>query len=107
MHMRKKVLFCIGTLMLVLQSFAQSSPVIGKVVDEQGNPLAGVTVSKKNSKVASLTFDDGQFKLNAAPGDTLLFSALGFETKQAVAESNLTVTLKADVKSLAEVVVTG
>src|SRR5437870_4942202 len=101
MHMRKTVLFCICTVILVVQSFAQATKVNGKVVDEQGKPVAGVSIARKNSKAVGISTGDGQFAVNADIGDTLVFSSVNYEVQEALAAENLTVTLKATAQSLA------
>ncbi len=104
--MRKTVMLCFCTMMLVVQSFAQS-PVSGKIVDDQGRPIPGVSILKKNAQAIGITSNNGEFTLNIMLGDTLVFSAVGYDTKEAIATENLTITLRAGANSLAEVVVTG
>src|SRR5690606_37254544 len=57
---------------------AQQS-VNGTVLDENGKPLAGVTVSLENATVSTLTADDGSFSIHlTASTGTLLFTAVGY-----------------------------
>ena len=42
---------------------AQSRTVSGKVLDEQNEPLVGVTVKTNNAQGGTITADDGSFSL--------------------------------------------
>jgi TonB-linked SusC/RagA family outer membrane protein len=58
---------------------AQSSrPVQGKVTDETGKPLIGVTVAVKNTNRGTLTTADGTYSINASPGEILTFTFVGY-----------------------------
>lgn len=87
---------------------AQQRTVRGRVGDESGNPLSGVTVTVQGTTVATQTAGDGTFSLEAAPGNTLVFSFVGYAPREAQvgAEGNVTVTLTAQQRELTEVVVT-
>ena len=94
--------------MAILSSFAQTSTVTGKVIDDKGAPVVGATVIEKGTKNGVSAGLDGAFSLKVKSGATLVISALGFENKQiAATSSNLMVQLITDVRSLSEVVVTG
>lgn len=64
--------------------------VKGTVLDDENLPLAGVNVVLKGSNVGVQTDFDGNFefpnKLNE--GDVLIFSYIGFETKEYVVETS-------------------
>jgi TonB-linked SusC/RagA family outer membrane protein len=80
----------------------------GVVKDTTGMPLIGVSVSIKGTSKGILTDVDGKYTLDAAPGDVLMFTYIGFTTKEVTigSETVLNVTLKASANSLNEVVVT-
>ncbi len=65
---------------------AQEGKITGKVVDDQGNALPGVTVEaispKLVGKAATVTDDGGSFRLLALPSGTyeMTFSLQGFRT---------------------------
>jgi TonB-linked SusC/RagA family outer membrane protein len=83
-------------------------PIKGKVVDDKGVTLPGVTVSIKGTKTGTVTDVNGSFQLNVAPGTTLVFSAIGFETQEVVAQGDaLNIKLVSTSNSLNEVVVVG
>ena len=95
-------------LLFVAVAFAQNTTVTGKVTDENGAPIVGVTVLVKGEKTGVNTDATGNFSIPRAVGKTLLFSAVGYESTQGVTKGgNLQVSMKTDTKSLSEVVVTG
>ena len=101
-------------LLFLIASFsvnAQRFPVSGKVLDENGKSLAGVTVSVKGNTAATvLTNATGDFSIIAATGkETLLFSYIGFIMLEINLQnrSNLTVSMVRSSKALEDVVVIG
>ncbi|WP_161807017.1 carboxypeptidase-like regulatory domain-containing protein [Hymenobacter sp. AT01-02] len=96
---------------LAQASFAQTaSTVTGSVLDATDRtPLPGVTVVVKGTTIGASTGPDGGFSLQLPAGSTtLVFSAVGYESQTVNASGGpVRVTLKADVKQLSEVVVTG
>ena len=56
-------------------------PVSGIVTDSAGKPLAGATVVVRGKKVSTSTDANGQFRLQADPGDVLVVSYVGFESE--------------------------
>lgn len=64
--------------------------VKGIVIDDQNLPLAGVNVVLKNSNVGIQTDFDGKFEFpkKLTEGDVLIFSYIGFETKEYVLEAS-------------------
>ena len=59
-------------------------PVSGRVVDEQGAGMSGVTVLEQNTTNGTGTDNDGRFSLKVQPGATLVVSAVGYKTQQLV-----------------------
>lgn len=87
--------------------FAQRT-VAGKVSDEKGDPIAGVSVVVKGATTGTTTNESGDYTISLPEGKTLVFSALGFKTFESAATGNsLNVTLQTEVSSLEEIVVTG
>lgn len=82
------------------------STISGKVTDAIG-PLPGVTIAIKGSTVIAISDKDGNFTINAAPTDTLVFTFLGFATQEKTVGSStiIDVILLPDMTSLQEVVV--
>lgn len=69
---------------------AKNYTVKGTVTDDENLPLAGVNVVLKNSSIGIQTDFDGQFEFpeKLTEGDILIFSYIGFETKEYVIEAS-------------------
>lgn len=105
--MRKLLLACF-MLAWASYAFAQDVNVTGKVTADDGSALPGVSVVLQGTNRGTQTDADGNYKISATKGGSLLFSFIGFET-QTVAVGNMSViniTLKSDAAQLNEVVVT-
>jgi TonB-linked SusC/RagA family outer membrane protein len=90
--------------------FAQDKKVSGKVSDESGTPLPGVSVSIKDTKLSTVTDIDGNFAISVSPtAKTLVFSYLGMETQEISLGNRIlfTVTLTSKSTTLSDVVVVG
>ncbi|MBO9154156.1 SusC/RagA family TonB-linked outer membrane protein [Chitinophaga sp. GCM10012297] len=105
-----------GYLMLMLFllpvfSFAQNpSPVKGRVTAAgSGLALPGVSVKIDGSGRGATTDTSGRFSIAAKPGETLVFSYIGFERLSFVLkdQSNLNILLKESSRGIDEVVVIG
>jgi TonB-linked SusC/RagA family outer membrane protein len=83
--------------------------VAGKVTDETGNGVSGVTVTVKGTRVATQTDDNGNYTLNAPANSTLVFSSVGFAPNQVEARGRTTINAILSTQSgkLNEVVVVG
>ncbi len=86
---------------------AQQRTVTGKVVDAQGQPVAGASVMIPGTNRGAVTATDGSFSIAVAEGAQLEVSFLGYETVTVAARNGMTVTLQEDSKYLEEVVVVG
>lgn len=89
---------------------AQSYEIKGTVADTNGTPLPGVTIIVKNTTKGVSTDFDGNFTIsNVNNGETLVFSFMGYQTKEyLVVNSNfIAITLTEDTQTLDEVVVVG
>ena len=94
-------------LFLGITSIANAQEVTGTVVDEQSVPLPGVSIIIKGTSTGTTSDFDGNYKLNAVNGDILVFSYIGYNTKEVtVSGGTLNVTLQSGV-SLDEVVLIG
>jgi iron complex outermembrane receptor protein len=81
----------------------------GKVTAADGTPLNGVSVAIKDTKKGVTTNSDGEFTIAVVAEDVLVFSYVGFETKQVPVgeQSFITVSLTETKKVLSDVVVVG
>jgi TonB-linked SusC/RagA family outer membrane protein len=101
----KKLQLFFFFLTVSLISVAQRT-VIGKVKDENNQPLSGATVAVKGTTIATTTNEDGIFKLNASDNDVLQISYVDYIGQEVKANKAGEIILHADKKNLNEVVVT-
>ena len=92
----------IFVLLLNTSFFAQ---VKGVVVDEKGNPIPYVSIWVENEDKGTTSEEDGTFLLNVELNKTLIFSALGFETKKVKASEAEKVILKEVIYQLDDVTI--
>jgi TonB-dependent starch-binding outer membrane protein SusC len=94
----------------LMSSMVYAKEIKGKVTDETGSGLPGVTVTEKGTTNGGITDVNGQFSVNVK-GDAavLVFSFVGYAGLEEVVGSRsiINVTLTPDVSSLNEVVVVG
>lgn len=83
--------------------------ITGKVVNEKGDGLPGVSVVVKGTAKGTSTNQDGVFTINAEVGETLLFSMVGYKTFSVVVgqENEIPVTLQAEMLNMNEVIIVG
>ncbi|WP_026897167.1 SusC/RagA family TonB-linked outer membrane protein [Daejeonella oryzae] len=107
--MKKRLLMLfLGIFFVTVQAMAQLTGVSGKVSDEDGLPLPGVSVKIKGTNTGTQTGVNGNFSISASQGQVLVFSFLGTVTQERTvgADKVINVTLRTDATSLNEVVVT-
>jgi TonB-linked SusC/RagA family outer membrane protein len=87
---------------------AQTGTVTGKVKDQDGSEIPGVSVSVKGTSLGTLTNETGNYTIDVGPEATLIFSFVGFKrTEVNVANQKvINVTLQSETSVLNEVVVT-
>lgn len=96
--------------LLSVISFAQTKVVKGKITDENGTALQGVTVVPRGAKQGTQTDARGNFSITVAQNvSSLTLSYVGFrsQTISADASKELFIALLPDVQSGDEVVVVG
>lgn len=96
-------------LMFHSQLFAQQLSISGKVIsaeDQAGIP--GVTIKIKNKSIGTTTDIDGRYTISAGRGEVLVFSYVGFSTREVTVgnQTKIDITLSPSVSQLDEVVVT-
>jgi TonB-linked SusC/RagA family outer membrane protein len=88
----------------------QTNSINGIITDgSTGEPLIGVNVIVRGTTRGVVTDANGKFSLEAAPGETIVVSYVGYLSEEVVLgdQKTITVTLMPDVKRLDEVVVVG
>lgn len=85
----------------------QTQQITGRVVDENGEPVVGATVTQKGTTNGAITDVEGNFKLRVPAGATIEVSYVGYKTKTMKAQPSMTISLASNEESLNEVVVVG
>lgn len=86
----------------------QQQVVKGRVLDEQGEPLIGVSVMEQGTTNGVVTDMDGNFQISLKdPNAMLRFNYVGFKPVVLKAQNNMTVSMKDELQELNEVVVVG
>lgn len=114
-----KVVSCLSVLLMLFLlvsstvSAASSAAAIivkGKVLDDEGLPLPGVSINIKNEKSATLTDLDGNYSVSVErKTSVIVFSYLGFESQEVTVGDRtiINISLKTVASRLNEVVVVG
>ena len=98
------LMFCIS-----VTSFGQSQSVRG-VVTSEGEPVPGALVMVKGTQKGTVTDIDGNYTIDAAAGQVLVVSFVGYTTKEVPVvggQTTVNVTLELSTSDLSEVVVVG
>ncbi len=75
--------FIILIVSALLIAATQSRVITGKVTDDQGTPLSGVSITVKNTNRGTLTDLNGNYKISLLPQDNILvYSFVGFITEE-------------------------
>lgn len=88
----------------------QDNSIRGKVVDDANAPLPGVNILLKGTTIGTTTDADGSYSLNVPDRNgVLIFSFIGYLSQEVSIDNrtSLDITLKTDMVSLSEVVITG
>ena len=105
-----RILLLFLVLLFPLYVTAQVQEIKGKVTDEEdATPLPGVTVVSKGTSLGTVTDFDGNYTISVPSGSTLVFSYIGYTTKEVLVtdQAVLDVTLSEMTQELDEVVVIG
>lgn len=97
-------------LQAVLPLRGQNRSLTGVVFDTDGTPMIGVAVSVVDARTGDVTDVDGRFSVQAAPGATIRFEFLGYETQDIVwsgSEPSLTIRMNPSYEALEDVIVVG
>ena len=118
----KNIAFLVLSILLYQTGYANSMPnrdlnfkndtfqttIKGIVLDESGVPLPGATIILKGTSTGASTDFDGVFSINAAIGQTLQVSFVGYESQYVdVTSTDLKINLKPLNAMLDEVLIVG
>ena len=112
LHSTGKILGRMLILFLCLQTWAQAQTGVlrGRVTEEGGEAIAGATVSIKGTTRGTFTDGDGRYEISATAGETLVYSFVGYTTKEYKLVAGITtydVALASSSQILEEIVVVG
>ncbi len=92
----------------VLNAAAQDRTITGRILDEKGAPLPGVSILVKGTTLGVNTTNDGTYSIKVpASAKTLIISSVGLQTTEISIgnKANINATLSSENKGLQEVVV--
>lgn len=107
--LKRLLLSALFLMLSVPYLLAQGSvKVTGKVVDNQNDPMIGVSIVEKGTTNGVITDLEGNYVLSVAEGATIIYSYIGYITQEKKAVAGvMNITLVEDAKTLDEVVVVG
>ncbi len=100
------ILFLLG---FAVTLSAQQRTVTGRVTNDSGQPLSGVTVTVKGTNNGTQTNEQGAFSISAPANGTLIFSFVGFGQREVAINNRAAVdlSLTASNQEMQQVVVVG
>ncbi len=110
MKMKRSLLLWILLLTIATSAFAQTKQITGKITDNNGAPLSGVSILTDKKARSSISKPDGTYVLNVDNSTTLLvISYVGYVTQTIPigGRSSIDVSLVPSDKALDDVVVIG
>ncbi len=107
--MNKLLCFLTVLFFVPISLFAQTKTITGKVVDESGNPIAGVNVMVVSTKKGTQTDKDGNFSISVNGTTNITFTSVGYSAKTISSGTGaaLSVQMQKEVSTLDDVVVIG
>ena len=108
-YLKKRINFLFMVFFIAISTNIVAQNVSGKISDEKGEPLVGVSVLVKGTQIGSISDVDGAYSVAADKNATLIFSFIGYLSKEEVVggRSTIDMSLEVDTKALGEVVVVG
>ncbi len=112
--MNKQLLYFLNFWLIVAGSFfsftTQAQKIKGKVSDENGQGLPGVSIAEKGTTKGTTTQNDGTYTFNVGSSKSkLVFTSVGYLSKEMEVnnQSIINISLQPDQNQLSEVVVVG
>ena len=96
--------------LICTNTFAQTTKINGTVINQRTSaPTAGATITVKNTNRSAVADESGRFTIEAAAGDVLVITMIGYQKEEvAVGKNNdIQVKLSESVSQLDDVVVIG
>jgi len=105
-----KQLFFLFFFLAALSSLSAQTTLRGKVTDENGESLAGVTVTERGTTNGTVTAADGSFSLRySRPDAVIVFTYTGYATQEVVTDgrSEVNIAMIQDNSLLDQIVIVG
>ena len=108
-YLKKRINLFFMVFFIAISTNLVAQNVSGKISDEKGEPLVGVSVLVKGTQNGSISDVDGAFSVAADKNATLVFSFIGYLSKEEAVggRSTIDLSLEVDAQALGEVVVVG
>ncbi|WP_104380948.1 SusC/RagA family TonB-linked outer membrane protein [Sphingobacterium sp. HMA12] len=105
--MNRRSIALLAASVLVSSAVYAQTVLKGKVIDQDGKPIPGVTITLRDG-TGTQTGQNGEFTINYKQAGVLNVSAIGYDRKEVnlTNQTTIQVTLQSDERSLDEVVVT-
>ncbi len=106
----KLLLPVIGMLLISFSGFSQKTTLSGTVTDAStGTPLEGVSIQIKSSSAGTMSDHQGNFTIEAAPGETLTVTSVGYapQSIQVGSSSTLYIKMQQLATDLSQIVMVG
>ena len=103
-----KIILCTLAMLCFIRSYSQTALISGKITDELGKPIPGISVKIKGTSTGASSDAQGVFSIKNVNPSTLVFSGIGYKTMEVSnrGQSNIAVVLTEDQQNLNEIVVT-
>lgn len=104
------LLIILSFTLFTINGFSQNLLIVkGRIINEDGKPINGASVTVKGSTTGASSDDKGEFEINAPGKGTLVISSVGYKSKEVPVkkESFIVVTMQRYVTGLNEIVVIG
>src|SRR5690606_22696808 len=81
-----------GNTWIIAQTTSQAFAVRGTITDNRGEPLQGVRITMKDSKIAAVSDSKGDYQISLSrPSGVLVFSMMGFTEQEKTVEAGAVV----------------
>ena len=86
--MRKHLVLLMLLFLGIFKTVQAQDQVTGKVTDEKGAALSGISVKEKGTRRGVSTSQDGTFSIKVKKGTKLIISGVGYSEKELIASDN-------------------
>src|SRR5215213_7871617 len=77
-HLQKGLLLCFFAFFAAVVSAQETIPVKGRIVNQDGDGMPGVSIQVKGTSKGTTTANDGSFQIDAPANSTLVVSYVGY-----------------------------